>query len=191
MQKQLRRRMSALALVVPLTIFFAGCNDDDNITGLDDQQQIITSITTDADIMGVLHQSNLNEINAGNLALSAASDAEVRSFGQMMVTDHTNLDQQGSALAASLGIVPVLRDTTLVRQGHQEMAKLSGKTGTTFDRQYITQQVQDHLQTLAIIDAALQVTTNTSLRTMLQNQVRPAVASHLQLAQSIQARIGQ
>jgi putative membrane protein len=192
MKHNLRNTVRALALMIPLAAFVAACDSENDITGLNGQQeQIIASMQSDADIMGVLHQSNLNEINEANLALSTASDTGVRSFAQMMVTDHTTLDQQGSALAASLGITPILRDSTLVQEAATAMAQLGAQSGTAFDRLYMDKQVDDHQQTLAIVDAAIQTATDNTLRAALATQVRPVIVAHLQMAEDIQARIGQ
>src|SRR3982750_2224572 len=47
--------------------------------------------------------ANMAEIQLGQLASSQASSSEVKSFAQMMVTDHTQANQQLLALAQQLG----------------------------------------------------------------------------------------
>jgi putative membrane protein len=158
----------------------------------DEQARTVTaSIRSDADIMGVLHQSNLGEINAGTLAAQRASDAEVRTFASMMVTDHTSLDRQGTAAAQGWGVAPTMPDNPLPGIQQTEMSTLNRvSNGTNFDRTYMASQVIDHQRTLRIVDAAIGSAQRPELRTMLQNQVRPPVAAHLARAQAIQGRIG-
>jgi putative membrane protein len=187
-----RRALGAL-LVVAAT-FASACSDDDNdVTGSTAQeQQIISGLQSDATIMGTLHQSNVNEITEANIAVSRATDAGVRAFAQQMITDHTTLDQQGSAMAAQLGITPTLPNNVLIDMLNTESVQLNAAAaGTTFDRTYINEQVQDHQMTLDVVDASIQRAQNAALRNMLVNQVRPVIAMHLQMAQQIQARIGQ
>jgi len=108
-----------------------------------------------------------------------------------MVADHSALDAQGNALAASQGIAPALPDSTLPRVQSTEMSNLNlTATGSSFDRTYISQQIADHQRTLALLDASIALAQNAQLKTFLQNTVRPGVVMHLQMAQSIQARIG-
>jgi predicted outer membrane protein len=63
-------------------------------------------------------------------------------------------------------------------------------SGSAFDRLYMASQVMDHQRTLAIVDASINAAQRPELRAMLQNQVRPPVAMHLQQAQSLSARVG-
>src|SRR4051794_38443175 len=95
-------RLSAAAAALVAATMFA-CSDDDNDNGTTGPNADITaSIQTDPHIMAAMHESNLGEIAAGQLALQKASNASVKSFAQMMITDHTTMDQQGNALAAQL-----------------------------------------------------------------------------------------
>jgi putative membrane protein len=188
MQNRLRLTVGAFALAVPLVALATACSDKTFV----DQVNVVSPLAlTDAEVLGILHQSNVNEINAANLALTNASDTGVVAFAHAEVTDHTALDQQGQALANSLGITPTLRDSALVAAGAAELARLQGLTGSTFDRAYIDGQVTSHQATLAFIDSTAQVATNSSIRSFLLNTERPVIAANLAHAQSIQARIGQ
>ena len=46
------------------------------------------------------------------------------------------------------------------------------------------------LRTLALVDAAIERAQNAELRAMLQTEVRPRVASHLDAARALQQRLG-
>jgi len=76
--------------------------------------------------------------------------------------------------------------------GH-DMTAQSGGMGSpnAFDRAYVAQQVTAHARTLALVDAAISRAQQAELRTMLESQVRPSVAAHLQQAQQLQQRLGQ
>jgi putative membrane protein len=150
---------------------------------------------TDAHAVGLLHASNQAEIQAGTVAQSRTQNADVRAFAAQMVRDHTQLDQQGSALATRLGLTPTLPDSTLPRMQTEAMTALGGTAGAAtpdqgFDVAYMTGQVADHQRTLAIVDAAIAQAQNAELRTALQTEVRPAVAQHLQMAQQLLQKLG-
>jgi len=184
-------RAAAGAILILSATAIAACSDDDDPTGPEDvTEQVVNSIQSDAHIMGVMHESNLGEIEAGQLAVQRASDAEVKTFATTMITQHTQLDAQGTALATQLGITPALPDNTLPAEQDREAVQLSAVTGTTFDRTYIAQQVTAHTRTLALVDASIAEAQQAALRTMLQSTVRPMVAAHLATAQQIRTRIG-
>jgi putative membrane protein len=147
------------------------------------------NLRSDADILGVLHQSNVAEIDAGRVAQQRTSDGEVRSFANTMVMDHTTLDRNGTALAARLGMTPNLSDNTVPHLAEEELEELN-EAGGNFDRVYIQYQIDDHLRTLNIVDFSIGRASRAEVRAALQNQIRPAVSAHLTRAQNIQARIG-
>jgi putative membrane protein len=183
----------AAALVMTSAVMIS-CSDDD-ITGTQggsqEAAQIAVTVRSDANIMGVMHTSNLGEITAGTVASTKAADAEVKAFATQMVNDHTTLDAQGNALAASLAITPVLPDNQLPTLIAAESDTLNTTpAGNSFDRVYMASQVRDHVRTLALIDASILIAQDAQLRALLQNVARPSVAMHLQMAQTIQARIG-
>src|SRR5690554_5604650 len=49
--------------------------------------------------------SNLSEIATGQLAISKANNFSVKDFGELMVTDHTNAQDQLSSISESLEVV--------------------------------------------------------------------------------------
>jgi predicted outer membrane protein len=67
---------------------------------------------------------------------------------------------------------------------------MGGGRANAFDRAYLAQQVIAHARTLALVDAAIARGTQAELKTMLQSQVRPKVAQHLQQAQELQRKTG-
>lgn len=155
-----------------------------------DRQPPIVEMQGDAEILGTLHQSNVNEINAAKMAQTTSSDAGVRAFANQMVSDHTTLDQQDSILATQLGLPPTLGDSITARQGSAEMSNLRARSGgAAFDVAYIGAQVQDHMQALAIVNSSRKVAQNPALRTALIKLIRPVIARHLQMAKSVRDRI--
>ncbi len=182
--------MVTLAVGAAIALSATACDGDDP-TGVGDDFDV-SPITSDANIFALTHESNLGEIQAGQVAQQRASDVEVQAFAQRMITEHTTLDQEGTALAQQLAVTPVLPDSNLPRLQQQELAQLSAvPAGGAFDQQYIAQQITAHQRTLALVDASIERAQAAELRAALQSRVRPHVAAHLETAQDIQGRIGE
>jgi putative membrane protein len=54
----------------------------------------------DAQIAHIVVTANQVDIDAGKLAASMATNAEVKAFGERMVTDHTGVNKAATDLAA-------------------------------------------------------------------------------------------
>jgi putative membrane protein len=149
------------------------------------------TVRNDGHILSVLHTSNVGEITAGMLAQQRGTDSSVKAFGAMMMTEHSQLDQQGAQLSQQIAVAPTMPDSTLPRLIQAESDTLRRATpGAGFDRLYIAQQIIDHQRTLALVDASIGIAQHAPLKTALQSQVRPSVAAHLARAQEIQSRLG-
>jgi len=149
------------------------------------------SVRDDAQIFGALHASNVGEITSAMTAQQKGTDSAVKSFASMMMSEHSNLDQQGTALAQQIGVTPSAPDSTLnVQQRTEADALRSAAAGAQFDRLYISQQITDHQRTLNLIDESIARAQRPELKTALQSQVRPAVTQHLARARQIQSSLG-
>ena len=60
----------------------------------------------DAQIAAIVVTANQVDIDAGKLAESHGSNAEVKAFGKQMVTDHTGVNKQATALVTKLKVTP-------------------------------------------------------------------------------------
>ncbi len=92
-----------------------------------------------------LHAGNQAEIQAGQQAEQSASSSDVKAFGQRMVTDHTQNDQQLTGMAQTLGVS--LEGKAFQKEqkdAQKSMKKLQGKSGADWDKAYVDQMVKDH-----------------------------------------------
>ena len=84
------------------------------------------------------HQGNLTEIASGQAALEKATTPEVRTLGQMLITDHQALDAQVVAAAQALGV-------TLPGEPNEAqkatLARVSAQSGLEFDKAWIAAQI--------------------------------------------------
>jgi putative membrane protein len=86
-------------------------------------------------------KGGMAEVELGKLATEKASSAEVKSFGQRMVDDHTKASDELKTLAQSKNITLPTEIDAKEKALRDRLAKLSGEA---FDRAYMTAMLDDH-----------------------------------------------
>lgn len=104
---------------------------------------------TDTTFMKHLAQGGMAEVDAGRLAGDKASDPAVKQFGEQMVKDHTQNNDQLKALAQETGVT---LPTTVGHENAAEKTKLQAESGSAFDAAYVKGQVQDHQKTVQLLE---------------------------------------
>lgn len=81
------------------------------------------------------------EVMMGKLAQEKSTNAKIKDFGAMMVTDHSKANDELKALAKSKNIaLPLVVGSD--EQKHYD--DLNKKTGADFDKAYVSMMVDDH-----------------------------------------------
>lgn len=146
----------------------------------------------DAQIAAIVVTANQVDIDAGKLAESKASSADVKAFGKQMVTDHTGVNKSATELATKLGVTPQENPTSrsLKDGGEKNVAHLKTLSGAAFDKAYVAHEVAYHQQVLDALDKTLiPGASNAELKALLV-KVRPAFVAHLEHAKQIQSSLG-
>jgi putative membrane protein len=146
----------------------------------------------DAQIASIVVTANQVDIDAGKLAAATSTNAEVKKFGQLMVTDHTGVNKLAVDLATKLKVTPQDNDTSksLKAGGEKNVANLKTLKGAAFDKAYVDQEVSYHQAVIDALDKTLVPNaTNDELKALLV-KVRPAFVAHLEHAKRLQASLG-
>ena len=146
---------------------------------------------TDAQIASIVVTANQVDIDAGKLAESKGSNAEVKAFGKQMVTDHSGVNKQAVALVTKLKVTPEDNATSksLKDGGAENIKKLEKLKGAEFDRAYVDNEVTYHQAVLDAVDKTLIPSAqNAELKALLVS-VRPAFVAHLDHAKNLQASL--
>ena len=147
---------------------------------------------TDPQIAAIVVTANQVDIDAGKLAASKGSTADVKSFGEQMVTDHTGVNKQAKDLVTKLKVTPEDNPTaeSLKKGGAENIAHLKTLSGKAFDKAYIDHEVAYHQQVLDALDKTLIPNAQNAELKALLVKVRPAFVAHLEHAKHIQASLG-
>jgi len=86
-------------------------------------------------------EGSLAEVQFGRLAVEKGASNDVKSLGQMMIDDHTKLNEKMAPIADSIGVMLPKR---LSKEDQAEYDKISALTGDEFDKEYIATMVKDH-----------------------------------------------
>lgn len=126
-------------------------------------------------------QDNLFEIQAGELAIQKATNAEVKQFAQMMVQHHTQATDLIQQAAAERNITP---PADMGDQNQAVFARLSELSGAEFDRAYMTEMVNSHQQDVALARNQVQNGKDQELNTLVNGKL-PVLEEHLRMAQDL------
>ena len=146
----------------------------------------------DAQIASIVVTANQVDIDAGKLAQSRGSNAEVKAFGKQMVTDHTAVNKQAVALAKKLKLKPQDNPTSqsLKSGGDKNLKSLGKLKGAAFDKAYIAHEIAYHEQVIEAINKTLIPNAkNEELKKLLTTGL-PLFEGHLQHAKQIQSSLG-
>jgi putative membrane protein len=141
----------------------------------------------DGQIAAVVRAINVAEIDQAKLAVGKAKDASVKHFAETMIAQHSQAVKDVDELDAHLNLRPTESQlvTELRVNATSVENKLSANDDPSFDRAYIISQIDAHRQALDTIDSRLMPAVKSQdLRQMLEG-LRPRVANHLQMAQTI------
>ena len=115
-------------------------------------------------MLGTLHESDLKEIQAGEIAQKNGKSKAVRDYGKMLVKDHTAADEKVAALAQRESVDLVAATPA---PGPNEMGTMA--TGPDFDKKFAQEMLDDHRKAIAALTAARDNTTDPQLRKLLSD----------------------
>lgn len=147
---------------------------------------------TDPQIAAIVVTANQVDIDAGKLAGSRSHDKGVRQFAHQMVTDHTAVNKEATALVGKLHVKPESNATSesLKKGGDENMANLKKLKGHDFDKAYVDHEVAYHQQVIDAIDNTLIPSAKNEELKALLVKVRPAFMAHLDHAKHLQSEMG-
>lgn len=129
----------------------------------------------DAQIAHIAYTAGAIDIAAGQQALKKSKNAQVRSFAQEMVRDHTAVNDKATALLKKLKVTPQDNPTSqgLKKDADAKLASYAKLSGPAFDKAYIQNEVAYH----KTVNGALEKTLipnaqNAELKSLLQSGLK-------------------
>jgi putative membrane protein len=136
-------------------------------------------------VMQQASQSNIAEIEEGQLALTHSKDPQVQALGNRLVQDHSKAENALEALAASTGLRLPAKPNA---KQQQQIAQLGGLQGASFDKLFAASEVSAHRQAITQLDRAAATVKNSALEAWIKQSI-PVLEEHLQLAQNLPSQL--
>lgn len=128
-------------------------------------------------------QTDMLEAHLGQMAQDQASKADVKSYGQTLVTDHTNDYNQLTAAATKAGdTVPKGIDA----EGNRMIRSLEHLKGARFDRAYLRDMVRGHEAAIKKYNDEIKNGKSDDIKSYAQ-QALPTLQKHLTDAKALEA----
>jgi putative membrane protein len=125
---------------------------------------------------------NLGEIELGTLATKRSARADVKEYGQRLVTDHQKAydDLKKVAVAENLQV-----STTIDKQHKDLAARLGSLQGANFDREFLPAMVKGHKEAIQLFEAQAASGRDIGLKSYAQKCL-PVLRDHLKMAEELQ-----
>lgn len=140
----------------------------------------------DQDFIMKAAQGGLAEVKLGNIAKQNGGNDAVKQFGDKMVSDHSQANDQLRQLAQQKGISlpsnPSMKDRRLSKS-------LAAKHGADFDKAYIHDMVKDHEQDVAEFRQEAENGKDPDVKAWAQKTL-PTLEQHLANAKQIASQVG-
>lgn len=143
---------------------------------------------TDNDFVDKAAAGAIAEIETSKLALEKSASADIKSFANMMITDHSKANDELAAIAKKNDI-EVPDTTTLVKQAKEKILDMRDES---FDAAYANNQVKAHEETIELFKKEANTVTDdqvkgaTELKGFAQKML-PGLEKHLEAAKKLQA----
>ena len=166
------------------TSYSAGATGQTGMTGM-------TSATTmtlndkDKDFVTSAGKGGKAEVELAQDALTHATNADVKSFAQKLVDDHTKANGELEQFATSHGVTIPTEVEAKAKEVKERLMKLTGKS---FDQAFLKQMVDDHTSTIKAFEDESKNGTDADLKSWVDKTL-PTLRDHLKMAQNLQKKV--
>ena|ERR1051325_6215627 len=194
----MKNRFLLLCAAAALLLALAACkkNESTTATPATDTYASATTSTTattpstlsedDKKFVDTVAEGNAAEVALGQLGAQKATNADVKSFANRMVTDHGKANDELKQLATNKGVTAL---PTEPNKEHQDVAaKLSKASGAAFDKDFMDGMVKGHEKVVALFEKESKDAKDADLKAWVSNTL-PTIQDHLKMAKEIKGKL--
>lgn len=146
---------------------------------------------SDAEVAHIAVTANMIDVETAKLAKKKSENSDVVDFANTMINDHNAVIDKATKLAKNLGVKPQKNALSkkLMTDAENKRSNLQAKSGESFNKAYISHEVEYHKAVINTIqDVLIPNTSNSQLKDLLEG-VLPALKTHLEQAKTIQEEL--
>ena len=178
--------IAACAVAGMLTAMTAGAQTGSSMGSTGTSGSMAKMSSADTKFMTEAAQGGMEEVELGKLAATNGSNADVKTFGQRMVDDHSKANDQLKQVAQSKGVT---LPTEVNKSQQKDIDKLSKLNGDAFDRAYMKMMVQDHKKDVAEFKKESKSAKDADVKSFASTTL-PTLEDHLKMAQDTASKVG-
>lgn len=125
-------------------------------------------------------ESGMEEIAISQVAVSRATNPQVRQFAQNMVRDHGNAHQELKTFALNNAVEIPMKSISV--------EKWQKKDAAEFDKDYVAKMASDHKDAVKLFEKAAEKSDNAELKTWA-GKTLPTLQAHLTEVESLKAMV--
>lgn len=178
----------------------SACNDDDSTstttttsdsntsTGIDTSTHATPAAPLDSMDVAFIRKASMGgkmEVDLGNIAQSNAANDRVKNFGNMMVTDHSQANNELMQFAQSRN---VMLSDSLDKKMQDHITSMQQMKGKAFDKHYMGMMVDDHVKDVKEFEKASTSAKDPDLRAWAAKTL-PVLQKHLDSAKAIRPKL--
>nr|WP_314487000.1 DUF4142 domain-containing protein [uncultured Pseudomonas sp.] len=141
--------------------------------------------TSAADFVDEASAKGIAEVEAGKLALEKSQSADIKTFAQMMIDDHTKANEKLKAIAQQKNI-KVATDAELLDKAKKLILDIREES---FDRSYANNQVKAHEDTIKLFQEEVNEGKDAEVKAFAGDTL-PKLKAHLEAARKLAAAHG-
>lgn len=189
----MKKSINILFVAIVTSLFFAcGSGNKDGVEQANDMNEkkdssgsMMTLDDNETEFLVEALSGGMMEVELGNLAQQKSSNNDIKEFGKMMSTDHTNANNAIQSVASMKSVTT----PTSMSEDHMKMVNdLRTKTGREFDKDYISMMVNDHKKDVDKFEKMSTDAKDDDVRAMAA-KILPTLRMHLETAVKIEDSI--
>jgi putative membrane protein len=139
----------------------------------------------DKDFVTTAGKGGKAEVELAQDAVTHAQNADVKSFAQKLVDDHTKANGELEQYATGHGVTIPSEMEGKAKEAKERLAKLTGKS---FDQAFVKQMVEDHTSTIKAFEDESKNGTDADLKAWVDKTL-PTLRDHLKMAQDLAKKV--
>jgi putative membrane protein len=126
-------------------------------------------------------QSDMVEVQLGQLTLQKSKNEQVKQFAQKMIDDHSQLGDKVKVFAKQIGVeIP----NQVSKKDKETMAKFQELSGAAYDQTYIKEMIKNHKKYVSQLQMEVATGQDEAVKDAA-SQISQVIAQHLQMIEQI------